>query len=372
MIFWSLSGPCRVTSPDNTDFNPYSWNEQANIFFIDQPIGVGFSYAEYGEAVSTTNEAAKDIAAFVAIFFEHFSKFKGRPFHMAGESYGGRYIPVFASEVYDQNSKLVEAGMSPINLTSIMIGNGCTDFPSMTASYYDMQCKPISGHPVQDINSCIRMKQALPRCEKWLKKSCDDQFDKISCEAADLFCEMELSDPYYATGYNPYDISKLCEGPIEDTLCYPVTKTIAAYLDKPKIRSLIDVDPSLTSNFSGCSNTVAVAFSMTDDAYFPTQYYIAALLERGIRALVYAGANDWICNWVGNDRMALALEWTGQEAFVSQPLREWKIDGAVAGLTRSSGPFTFLTLDGAGHMVPYDKPKQALEMLKRWLAQEEM
>ncbi len=28
------------------------------------------------------------MAAFVAIFFEHFSKFKGRPFHMAGESYG--------------------------------------------------------------------------------------------------------------------------------------------------------------------------------------------------------------------------------------------------------------------------------------------
>jgi carboxypeptidase C (cathepsin A) len=41
---------------------------------------------------------------------------------MAGESYGGRYIPVFASAVYDQNAKLVEAGMTPINLTSIMIG----------------------------------------------------------------------------------------------------------------------------------------------------------------------------------------------------------------------------------------------------------
>ena len=37
---------------------------------------------------STTEEAAKDIAAFVSIFFENFSKFKGRPFHMAGESYG--------------------------------------------------------------------------------------------------------------------------------------------------------------------------------------------------------------------------------------------------------------------------------------------
>ena len=37
---------------------------------------------------STSEEGAEDISAFVAIFFEHFSKFKGRPFHMAGESYG--------------------------------------------------------------------------------------------------------------------------------------------------------------------------------------------------------------------------------------------------------------------------------------------
>ena len=37
---------------------------------------------------ASTLEAAQDIAAFVAIFFEHFTKFRGRPFHMAGESYG--------------------------------------------------------------------------------------------------------------------------------------------------------------------------------------------------------------------------------------------------------------------------------------------
>ena len=35
----------------------------------------------------TSEDGAKDIAAFVAIFFEHFSQFKGRSFHMAGESY---------------------------------------------------------------------------------------------------------------------------------------------------------------------------------------------------------------------------------------------------------------------------------------------
>lgn len=45
---------------------------------------------------STSEEAAADIAAFVAIFFENFSQFKGRAFHMAGESYGVR---VFLSPI---------------------------------------------------------------------------------------------------------------------------------------------------------------------------------------------------------------------------------------------------------------------------------
>ena len=50
-LFMEL-GPCRVTEGGNaTKYHPESWNSNANIFFIDQPIGVGFSYAEYGESV---------------------------------------------------------------------------------------------------------------------------------------------------------------------------------------------------------------------------------------------------------------------------------------------------------------------------------
>lgn len=39
----------------------------------------------------------------------------------------GRYLPVFASAVYDGNAKLLAKGKEPINLQSVMIGNGITD-----------------------------------------------------------------------------------------------------------------------------------------------------------------------------------------------------------------------------------------------------
>ncbi len=41
---------------------------------------------------------------------------------MATPQLQGRYIPVFASAIYDNNPRVIEAGLTPINLSSIMIG----------------------------------------------------------------------------------------------------------------------------------------------------------------------------------------------------------------------------------------------------------
>ncbi|EEB95125.1 hypothetical protein MPER_05954, partial [Moniliophthora perniciosa FA553] len=106
-------GPCKIVGRNETHYNPFSWSNHSNIIFIDQPIGTGFSYADFGETVDTAEAAAIDIAAFLAIFFEHFTKFKGNAFHFAGESYAGRMLPVFASTLYDQNAHLKEVGMTP-------------------------------------------------------------------------------------------------------------------------------------------------------------------------------------------------------------------------------------------------------------------
>ncbi|KAJ6614925.1 serine carboxypeptidase [Mycena sp. CBHHK59/15] len=389
MIFWTNGGPgcssslglfmelgpCRISDANGTSFHPESWNTNANIFFVDQPIGVGFSYADYGETVGTTEDAAKDIAAFIFVFFEHFSKFKGRSFHMAGESYGGRYVPVFAAEVYDQNLKLVEAGHTPINLTSVMIGNGITDFYHQMSSSFDMQCTSASVPPTLGVAKCVQMKQTIPRCEKWMKNFCVDLFDATNCFAAVSFCESELRAPFWESGRNPYDISMPCDAEgLKENLCYPVTAHIRAYLDRPHVRKTLGVDPApaVPTNFSSCAKDVGAAFRANLDGYHSTQHYVGALLEHGVRVLIYVGTNDWICNWVGNERWTMSLEWSGQEAFVQEPLRSWggtgNAKGKRAGLARSANGLTFVTIDDAGHMVPYDKPKESLDLVQRWLS----
>ncbi|EPQ61308.1 serine carboxypeptidase [Gloeophyllum trabeum ATCC 11539] len=372
-LFMEL-GPCRVVNATATEFSEESWNSNANIFFIDQPVGVGFSYAEYGEYVSTTEEAAKDIAAFVAIFFENFISLRGRAFHMAGESYGGRYVPLFASAVYDQNAKLVEAGLTPINLSSIMIGNGWTDQYVQSLAYYDMQCGGASFPPVFDISTCVRMKQAVPRCAKLLHASCMDVFDGVGCYEATAICELELQTPYMASDRNPYDMSKKCEGGtiLEGSLCYSVIDSIEEYLAQPSLRAQLGVDPAITTNHTTRSEAVGARFAASLDVLRTSHDYVAALLERRVRVLIYAGAYDWICNWVGNERWTRALAWSGQAEFAGQQLRDWEVGGAVAGKTRSAQGFTFATIEGAGHMAPYDKPKESLELVNRWLAGEEL
>jgi len=174
-------------------------------------------------------------------------------------------------------------------------------------------------------------------------------------------------------------------------------RNISRFLDRSDIRAKLGVDQHVPKTFSACSNVVGLAFNAAGDHLHSSMDYVGALLARRVRVLIYVGTYDWICNWIGNEAWTLALEWHGQNHFGALPLREWHVDGHVAGKTRSAHGLTFATVDAAGHMVrlslsaisllafwadwvawcvdfkvPYDKPTEALALIKRWLAREEL
>ncbi|KAL2328557.1 hypothetical protein Fmac_021984 [Flemingia macrophylla] len=94
---------------------------------------------------------------------------------------------------------------------------------------------------------------------------------------------------------------------------------------------------------------------------------IPSLLEDGIKLLLYVGEEDLLCNWIGNSRWVHAMEWSGQKAFGTSPTLKLMVDGVEAGTLNSFGPLSFLKLHEAGHLVPMDQPKAALQMLKSWM-----
>ena len=55
--------------------------------------------------------------------------------------------------------------MTPVNLSSVMIGNGITDYFKMTLSYYDMMCTAASVAPILDIETCVGIKRTVSTCK---------------------------------------------------------------------------------------------------------------------------------------------------------------------------------------------------------------
>jgi carboxypeptidase C (cathepsin A) len=186
-----------------------------------------------------------------------------------------------------------------------------------------------------------------------------------------------------ATSYESLTVEcQMCEG----ELCYSLTSAIKEYLDRPETRELLGVETP--ANFSACSNIVGANFEAHMDKWAsPTQYYVSSLLDRGVRVLIYAGTYDWQCNWVANKLWVDKLQWSKHEAYHQTEWREWIVDGKMVGEAKQTPLLAFVTVRGAGHMmsacpdmsllaaddlggsyVPYDKPKEALVMVARWIS----
>jgi cathepsin A (carboxypeptidase C) len=84
------NGPCLINEYGNgTVYNEYGWSKNANIIYVDQPAGVGFSYLDEGEPLPMSSfTAAEDMHHFLQLFLsEVFPDLQDRDFHITGESY---------------------------------------------------------------------------------------------------------------------------------------------------------------------------------------------------------------------------------------------------------------------------------------------
>jgi carboxypeptidase C (cathepsin A) len=132
--------------------------------------------------------------------------------------------------------------------------------------------------------------------------------------------------------------------------CYAENANIRDFLDAPGTRKMLGAESP--GNFSLSSGIVGKNFASHLDKWaHHTQDYVAALLERNIRVLIYAGTYDWQCNWIANKLWVDKLDWTGRSAYMKESWRSWYVDGEKAGETKSTGPLTFATVLGAGHMM---------------------
>ena len=83
-------GPCLINEFGNgTVYNPYGWNKDTALIFVDQPAGVGFSYVDEGESIpGDSYTSAADMRIFLQMFMSQvFPRHKEGPLVITGESY---------------------------------------------------------------------------------------------------------------------------------------------------------------------------------------------------------------------------------------------------------------------------------------------
>ncbi|KAJ3000216.1 hypothetical protein HDV02_000129 [Globomyces sp. JEL0801] len=342
-------GPCRVDKgAGSTTINPHSWNSNANTFFLDQPVGVGFSYSDK-KKVFTTDQAADDVYAFLRVFFHAFPKYSKLDFHVTGESYAGHYIPAIGRAIQNGNHKELKENNDNglINLKSLAIGNGMTD-PLIQYGHYADMAEDTKYGPILKKHDIKKMRKAYPFC-KTLIDACYHFQSNYTCVPASEFCSDAMETAFSKTFLNSYDIRL----EPNSTKFTDMSADLEAWLAKKEVKSALGVEKTHIH----CSDPVGVDFATQGDEARPLVHAIAPLLEDGVKVLIYAGDADWICNWIGNKAWTLALDWTGKEGFNKELDRKWisAATGKPAGEYRSYGNLGFLRVYESSHFVPLDQ-----------------
>jgi carboxypeptidase C (cathepsin A) len=160
--FLTEQGPFRPTVDGEIQMNPYAWNKIANMVFLEQPIGVGFSYSDIEDDYRIgDDQAAKDNLATILGLIQKFPHFAKNDLYITSESYGGHYMPTLADEIVSYN----EQNENKLNFKGFAVGNPYTDYYSGVGAemetYWGKQLLPKPSWDKYVANGCLNAQQQL-------------------------------------------------------------------------------------------------------------------------------------------------------------------------------------------------------------------
>lgn len=341
------NGPCKVLpNAKKFQYNPYSWTESANMVWVDQPSGTGFSHGtESSDEIKSETDVALDMYLFIQSFRNKFPEY-ANSIYLVGESFGGHYVTAIAHKIVQMNThiKFELENSTYIPLMGIAIGNGMTNTLEQIKWYPQMALRSsIVNQSVYE-----HMESMVPKISEAVR-ACEQSNDADQCtDAFELYSDT-MMNPLIQTGVNLYDLR----------------------LKKPYDFSAIDDflnDPSTMKELDAQKSWVAVNTTVWQqlapiDFLHSFESLIPSLLDKKIKVLIYAGDQDYMCNWLGIRAWTSKLEWEGQDAFNIAPTQQW--DGGTAKFYKN---FAFVTVANSGHMVPMDQPENSLKLFNALLS----
>ncbi|KZS90557.1 serine carboxypeptidase [Sistotremastrum niveocremeum HHB9708] len=337
------NGPCRINTDKKTvSLNPYSWNTNANMLYIDQPIGVGFSHGTL--TVSGAKQAAAAVWQMLQIFFKDptFSAYATNPFAIWTESYGGHYGPAFANYFLQQNAAIKAGTLSgiTINLKTLGVGNGLTD----PLSQYPQYMVYAASNPYRQIVSNSVITKANTSyyksggCQSQIQ-NCYKTGSTSTCSNAQSYCNNNILSPL-AGSVDVYDVRQPSNDP------YPPDLT--SYLTSSAVTSKIGSE----ATWQETNDDVYDNFANTGDWMLNSAPDLEAVINAGVRTVLYDGDADYILNYKGYEAMISNLVTSFSSSYNSQAFATYTVAGHAAGLFKNAGTFSYVRIYGAGHEVP--------------------
>eukprot|EP00931_Biecheleriopsis_adriatica_P046670 TRINITY_DN26821_c0_g1_i1.p1 TRINITY_DN26821_c0_g1~~TRINITY_DN26821_c0_g1_i1.p1 ORF type:complete len:506 (+),score=67.59 TRINITY_DN26821_c0_g1_i1:58-1575(+) len=344
--------------------NPHSWSLDASILAWEQPAGVGFSRCKkINCSILWNDETSADAnLAFLLAFFAAFPQERSRDLYIAGESYAGVYVPMLTSRVLKHDEG------RPIRLRGMIVGDGCigynvpggggSDTMHLLLEYFEEAGAGIDR---------VALGSARSACGQQLFRPMVPQDMTAACQVAlrRVFQSIGPFNVYHMDGpCGPDGQGNWGEG---DAFACGSEEALTDYL------SMIEVQKALNAIPANATETLAWQMWDGDGSNYnitvaDARPFYREVLDAGIPVLIYNGLRDTALPFNG------AEKWTADMGkAVAQPRRLWGSGGNVAGhVTTYSNGLTFVTVQGAGHLVPADRPVPARTMISAFLARESL
>jgi carboxypeptidase C (cathepsin A) len=330
------NGPYRIKPNGDLYENVYAWNSNANVIFIDQPVGTGYSYGT--RYCTTQQQVAKDLYYAMRSFFQLFPQYEATPFYITGESYAGKYVPSLAYEIFSMNT-----GLLYINLQGIAIGNGWVHPIVQNKAYVDYSYNlGLIGPNTRD--------QATLIVKNLTQQIYSEQWDAAN-DLSNLLETVILNDANVNIDNVLYS-----EDPLQ-----PLYQPLIGYLTSAQTRQQFGVG---NKPFNFISNDAGNA--LNDDEQQSVLHLLPTLISN-YRVMIYTGNMDLNCNIAGVDAYLEAMQWKDHMKWYQSPRIQWHVGKQLAGYAKTYANLTTVVVRNAGHEVPFYQPKHALDMLNRFL-----
>ncbi|KAB1213809.1 Serine carboxypeptidase-like 33 [Morella rubra] len=334
-------GPLRVNKKGaGLVYNKYAWNKEANLLFVESPVGVGFSYT------NTSSDLTK-----------------------LEDSFVGHYVPQLAELVYDRNKNSTKYPV--INLKGFIVGN-----PETEESYDNRGILDYAwSHAVISDQLYNKARKVCDFKSFDWSNECNGAMEEVfenyaEIDIYDIYAPKCLINSTSSLAHSRGSVESLTEANnygvrSRRTRIFggydPCFSTYAEeYFNRVDVQASLHA--SSTVKWKVCNDFIFGAYSFTVFSLLPVY---TKLIKGGLKIWVYSGDADGRVPVIGSRYCVEALRLP-----LKAPWRSWYHHNQVGGRIEEYEGLTFVSVRGAGHLVPLDKPSEALSLIHSFLTGE--